>query len=772
MKAMKAWTYFRNPLPLLARLLTLLVIALPLQANDDLLDPEDAFRLQPVEVIDGQLAISWQVASGYYLYQDRLGVESSDIQLQAIQFPPAKDKNDPFFGRVKIYDQNFTLKVPYQAQTQQATLTIRYQGCSEEFGVCYPPQTQKVAVNLPAPSSSPSTTASLPNEISSLRALNDFLASQTGLTDTGLLDVSQAFAFSYSQNGEGQLLANWNMADGYYLYRDKITAKVVSGQATLAGVVTPAGQMKDDPLFGQVEVFYGQTSADITLTDVQGSVVIEIGYQGCADVGVCYPPETRQVTIDGASFGTPSATALASATAAATAAPATSMASSLTSTPSTDPSQMSEADRITNTLMNANLWIVVLTFFVFGLLLSLTPCVFPMIPILSSIIVGQGNQNITARKGFIISLVFVLSMAVAYTIAGVLAGIFGANLQAALQNPWVLGTFALIFVLLALSMFGFYEIQLPSSLQSKITQLSNKQKGGSLTGVAIMGFLSALIVGPCVAPPLAGALIYIGQTGDALLGGLALFAMSLGMGVPLLLLGASAGKLLPRAGAWMNTVKAVFGVLLLAVALWLADRVLPGWISMTGWALLFIVAAIYMGALEPIGDKSNWHKLWKGLGISLLVTGLVIIIGLAGGSRDLLQPLKVYQGGSGGVAQQQAELKFEYINSLEELQARVGQGQPVMLDFYADWCVSCIEMERFTFSDPQVQAALNGVVLLKADVTANTADHRALMRELGIVGPPAILFYNPAGVEQRGQRVVGFKNAAEFKATIDTALGR
>jgi len=771
---MKAWTYFRNPLPLLTLLITLLIIALPLKAGDDLLDPEDAFRLQPVQIIDGQLAISWQVAPGYYLYQDRLGVESSDIQLQAIQFPAAKDKNDPFFGQVKIYDTDFTLKIPYQGQAQQATLTIRYQGCAEEFGVCYPPQTQQVAVNLPATASSSSagSAASLPSEVSSLRALNDFLASQTGLTDTGLLDVDDAFAFSYSQNGEGQILANWQMADGYYLYRDKITAKVVSGQATLAGVVTPAGKMKDDPLFGQVEVYYGQGAADITLTDVQGSVVVEIGYQGCADVGVCYPPETRQVTIDGASFGTPSASSLASATAAATAAPAsTSVAPSLTSAPPTDPSQMSEADRITNTLMNANLWIVVLTFFVFGLLLSLTPCVFPMIPILSSIIVGQGNQNISARKGFIISLVFVLAMAMAYTIAGVLAGIFGANLQAALQNPWVLGTFAIIFVLLALSMFGFYEIQLPSSLQSKITNLSNKQKGGSLTGVAIMGFLSALIVGPCVAPPLAGALIYIGQTGDAMLGGLALFAMSLGMGVPLLLLGASAGKLLPRAGAWMNTVKAVFGVLLLAVALWLADRVLPGWISMIGWALLFIVAAIYMGALEPIGDKSNWHKLWKGLGLSLLVTGFVILIGLAGGSRDLLQPLKVFQGG-GSSAQQQAELQFEYINSLEELQARVGQGQPVMLDFYADWCVSCIEMERFTFSDAQVQAALDGVVLLKADVTANTADHRALMRELGIVGPPAILFYNPEGVEQRGQRVVGFKNATEFKATIDAALGR
>lgn len=771
---MKAWQLIRNPLPTLSVLFLLLITPftlLPLQASDDLLDPEDAFALQPVESLNGEIRVSWKIAPGYYLYQDRLAIETSNVELASIKFPPAKDKNDPFFGDVKIYDNDFTLAVGYQGQAQQANLTIRYQGCSEEFGVCYPPETQQVAVVLPATNSAatPSNNAiDLPNEITSLRELNDLLARQTGLTDSGLLDVDQAFAFSYQLNGEGQVIALWTLADGYYLYRDKITAKVISGQADLKGVVTPAGQMKDDPTFGQVEVYYGQAQADITLTELQGQVVIELGYQGCADVGVCYPPETRQITLDASSFGTPSAETISQALSAAQPNPSANRVS--LANPS-DTSQLSESDRITNTLMNANLWIVVLTFFVFGLLLSLTPCVFPMIPILSSIIVGQGNQNITARKGFIISLVFVLAMAIAYTIAGVLAGIFGANLQAALQNPWVLGSFAVIFVLLALSMFGFYEIQLPSSLQSKITQLSNKQQGGSLTGVAIMGFLSALIVGPCVAPPLAGALIYIGQTGDALLGGLALFAMSLGMGVPLLLLGASAGKLLPRAGAWMNTVKAVFGVLLLAVALWLADRVLPGWISMIGWALLLIVSAVYMGALDAVGDKSNWHKLWKGLGLSLLVTGFIIIIGLAGGSRDLLQPLKVFQGG-GTAAQQQAELKFEYINSIEELQARVGQGQPVMLDFYADWCVSCIEMERFTFSDPQVQAALDGVLLLKADVTDNTSEHRALMRELGIVGPPAILFYTPAGIEQRGQRVVGFKNASEFKTIVDTALGR
>ncbi|WP_044406322.1 protein-disulfide reductase DsbD [Thiomicrospira microaerophila] len=732
-------------------LLSLFASSSQAMMGDDLLDADDAFALQQVEVSASELKVSWKIAKDYYLYKDRISVESNDIQLSQPSFPASVRKNDPLFGQVDVFTKDFSIRVPYSANVQRAQLTIKYQGCSEKYGVCYPPQTKQVSVNLPASSNTTSSTPSL-GAIGSLQELNALLASSTGF-DSGLLDVDAAFAFSHDIPGNGEIQAFWQVADGYYLYRDKISARILEGQATLGQIQTVAGKQKDDPLFGSVEVYYGQATASLPLYDVQGKVVVEFEYQGCAEVGVCYPPERKQVTIDAATFG--------SAGAAPTSA-----------TTAVDRSQMSESDRITDTLKNSNMWVVILTFFVFGLLLSLTPCVFPMIPILSSIIVGQSaktGQPISTKRAFIMSLVFVLAMAMAYTIAGVLAGLFGANLQATLQNPWVLASFALVFVLLALSMFGFYEIQLPSSLQSKITNISNKQQGGSLTGVAIMGFLSALIVGPCVAPPLAGALIYIGQTGDALLGGLALFAMSIGMGIPLLLLGTSAGKLLPRAGAWMNTVKAVFGVLLLAVALWLADRIMPDWLTLIAWASLLIASAIYMGALEPIGDKSNWHKLWKAMGLGMLVYGLILIIGVAGGSRDLLQPLKVFQGGGSG-AQQETKLQFEYINSLDELNARIGKGQPVMLDFYADWCVSCHEMERFTFSDANVQTALAGVTLLKADVTANNADHRALMRELGIVGPPAILFYNPQGQELRGQRVVGFQNAETFKATIDAAL--
>jgi thiol:disulfide interchange protein DsbD len=338
------------------------------------------------------------------------------------------------------------------------------------------------------------------------------------------------------------------------------------------------------------------------------------------------------------------------------------------------------------------------------------------------------------------------------------------------QNPWIIGSFALIFVLLSFSMFGFYELQLPSALQSKITNLSNKQQGGTLTGVAIMGFLSALIVGPCVAPPLAGALIYIGQTGDALLGGTALFAMSIGMGVPLLLLGTSAGKLLPKAGMWMENVKAVFGVLMLGVAIWMAARILPDTVTMVLWATLLIGSAIYLGALEPIGEKSGWSKLAKSIGFILLTYGVILFIGLAGGSKDALQPLKVYQGGAGGSsAATEQHLAFKRVSTLDELKAEVAKGQPIMLDFYADWCVSCKEMEKFTFSDPGIMQQLKGVTLLQADVTANNENDKALMKAFGIIGPPAILFFKD-GQEARHSRVIGFQKPEQFSKNIQASF--
>lgn len=714
------------------------LVSLSFQAQaDDLLEVDQAFSLQKPVVENGAFKIEWKIADGYYLYKKRVNVAAEGIDLGSPQFSKSKLKDDPIFGESEVFYHQLTVSQPYQGSTKETTLTIEYQGCAEKQGVCYPPQ--KRTFNLAIPDQSATST----EKIESLSGLNELLNAGSG---DELLPADEAFKLTTSTDGSGALLLNFYVADTYHLYKDKIEAKLKSGNADIHPLILPAAVPADDPVFGDVEVYKQPFQAKLPITNAQGTFDIEMKYQGCSDAaGVCYPPETKIISINADEIGS---------------------ASSITSSPSS--SELSETDQITQTLQNSSLWIVIGTFFVFGLLLSLTPCVFPMIPILSSIIAGQG-ESLTTRKAFTMSLVYVLAMSVTYTVAGVLAGLFGENLQVMFQNPWIIGSFALIFVALAFSMFGFYELQLPSALQSKITNLSNKQQGGTMTGVAIMGFLSALIVGPCVAPPLAGALIYIGQTGDALLGGAALFAMSLGMGIPLLLIGVSAGKLLPRAGAWMDNVKAIFGVLMLGVAIWMAERILPGSVTLFLWSALLIGSAIYLGALEPVGEKSGWHKLAKSLGIILLAYGILLLVGMAGGSKDVLQPLKVYQGGSSSTTQASEKLPFKTIKSLAELKEEVSKGHPVMLDFYADWCISCKEMEKFTFSDANIKAALSNVTLLKADVTANDAIDKELMKAFNIIGPPAILFFNQ-GEEKQVLRVVGFKKPEEFIQNIEKAF--
>jgi thiol:disulfide interchange protein DsbD len=436
---------------------------------------------------------------------------------------------------------------------------------------------------------------------------------------------------------------------------------------------------------------------------------------------------------------------------------------------------VTEQDQLARFLLEKPLWLSALLFFGLGILLAFTPCVFPMIPILSGIIIGHG-EKISTGKAFELSLVYVLSMAITYTVAGVVAGLFGANLQAAFQDPWVVSTFVIIFIALSFSMFGFYELQMPTAIQSRLTEISNSQKSGTLAGVAVMGFLSALIVGPCVTAPLIGALIVIGQTGDALLGGTALFALSMGMGAPLLVIGSSAGKLLPKAGPWMDTIKAVFGVGLLVVALWLLERIIPGPVGLFLWAVLFIVSGVYMGALDSLQPGvSGWHKLWKGIGIVLVIWGVLMVIGASTGSRDMLNPLKNMNTGpvAGGTAAQ-SHLNFTRIKTVDDFNKQLAEanalGQYVMLDFYADWCVYCIQMEERTFPDPGVQKALANVHLLQADVTANDDLDQALLKNFGLIAPPAILFFTPQGEERKNYRVIGFKSAEDFKAHLSKVL--
>ena len=546
---------------------------------------------------------------------------------------------------------------------------------------------------------------------------------------------------------DGQTIeVTYEIAKGYYLYRDKFKFAVEGESVSLGAAQIPKGKEKDDDTFGKVEVYYKTVAVRLPVErKASGALQLKLNVtsQGCADAGVCYPPQSQSVSLE-----LPD--------------PASVPAIGITSVAVDG----DESGRIATALKNTGFWGNLFFFFIAGLGLSLTPCVFPMIPILSGIIAGQGHK-ISRGRGFALSLAYVLGMAVTYAAAGVAAGMTGTLLSAALQSPWVLSAFALVFVVLSFSMFGFYELQLPTSLQSKLSEESGHLQGGRGIGVFAMGALSALIVGPCVAAPLAGALLYIGQTGDAVLGGTALFVMALGMGVPLLIVGLSAGTLLPRAGAWMEAVKKGFGVLLLATAVWLVSPVIPAVVQMLAWAALLIIPAIFLHALDPLPPHAKgWQRFWKGIGIVMLLTGAALLIGALAGGRDPLQPLAGLRGQA--VAAESKKLPFEPVVSVADLEAKVmAAGQPVMLDFYADWCVSCKEMERFTFSDPAVQAKLAGFKLLKADVTANNADDKALLARFGLFGPPGILFFDKTGKENKSVRVVGFMPAAEFIQTLN-----
>ena len=588
------------------------------------------------------------------------------------------------------------------------------------------------------------------------------------------LDPDAAFVLSATAAGPDAIEARWTIAEGYYLYREKFRFRAADGAgASLGEAGFPKGTIKDDEYFGPMEVYYDSVAAFVPVAGAAAGAPLDVDvtYQGCAEAGLCYPPITRTVSLvlPAARADTGGGAGPGASGAAGTEAPGGNRI-----TPDT-PIELPEQDRIAAALTSGNRWLVVLSLFGAGLLLTFTPCVLPMVPILTSIIVGQGKESgggVTPRRAFMLSLVYVLAMALTYTVAGVLAGLFGANLSAAFQAPWVVSAFVLVFVLLALSMFGFYDLQIPASWQAGLAALSGRQRGGTWAGVGVMGALSALIVGPCVAAPLAGVLIYIGQTGDPVLGGVALFALGMGMGVPLLVAGVSAGKLLPKAGAWMNVVKAVFGVLLLGVAIYLLDRVVPEPVSLLLWAGLFIVCSIYMGALDSMPPGSGgWRRLWKGAGLVMLVYGVLVMVGVAGGRGDLLRPLEGLALAGGGPAEH--GLGFRQVKGVEglnaELETAAARGQVVMFDFYADWCVSCKEMERFTFSDPAVRAALSEVLLLQTDVTANDALDKALLAEFGLFGPPAILFFGPDGRERRELRVVGFMKAGDFHRVVERA---
>ncbi|MBK7766494.1 MAG: protein-disulfide reductase DsbD [Sulfuritalea sp.] len=575
------------------------------------------------------------------------------------------------------------------------------------------------------------------------------------------LAPEEAFRFSARAVDARTVEARWAIADGYYMYRDKFKFALEGG--TLGAPTLPPGKIKDDELFGKVETYRKEVKILLPI-EAAGPVTLKAVSQGCWDGGICYPPLNQQMPIElAAASGTPATTGAAAAS-APTVGPAAARTAAIPATAE------DESSRIAGLFKGDNLALVLVSFLGFGLLLSLTPCVFPMIPILSGIIVNHGHA-VSHLRAFVLSLAYVLGMALTYAAVGVAAGLSGTLLSAALQNAWVLGSFALVFVVLSFSMFGFYELQLPAALQSRVADTANRQ-GGSLPAIALMGALSALIVGPCVAAPLAGALLYIAQTGNAVLGGAALFVMALGMGLPLLLVGAFSRSLLPKSGPWMEGVKKFFGVVMLATALWLVSPVIPLWLQMLGWALLMLIPAIYLRALDPLPAHAHgWQRLGKGLGVALLLGGAAMLMGVLGGARDPLQPLGFLRGGAAAEA---SAPTFERVASIERLDARLAEsaaaGKPVMLDFYADWCVSCKEMERFTFADPQVALRMKQFVLLQADVTANTDADIALLKRFGLFGPPGIIFFDAGGRERVDQRVIGFQSADQFLPALERVL--
>ncbi|MFZ2302324.1 MAG: protein-disulfide reductase DsbD [Gallionella sp.] len=598
-----------------------------------------------------------------------------------------------------------------------------------------------------------------------------------GAKKPSFLPPDQAFGLQVMVRDAHTLQANFKITPGYYLYRDKIKFEVKDGTVNIKTVNLPRGEMKQDPSFGQTEVFHSSIQAEITLSrmrDAAAGITLDATYMGCSEEGLCYPPIKKAIQLDlpDAKTGQRASPSMAEAPppSAITPLPAAPASANLPGNGNTP----NENTKIAQLFKGGSFWLIISFFFGAGLLLALTPCVFPMIPILSGIIVGRGHK-ITRMHAFVLSLAYVLGMAITYATAGVAAGFSGSLISNALQTPWVLGSFSALFVLLSLSMFGFYEFQVPTALQSKLTDTSNHLHGGHLSGVFAMGALSAIIMGPCVAAPLAGALLYIGQTHDAVLGGVALFALALGMGAPLLLIGTSAGVLLPKAGAWMESVKKFFGVMLLALAIWIVQPLLPISAQMLLWAALLIFSGIYLRALDPLPHSANgWHKLLKGVGLIALLLGVAYLIGALSGARDILRPL-------GTIGRAEAPLpttlQFSRVKDVAELdrriaQARVqanGRGQMVMLDFYADWCISCKEMERFTFADAAVQSRLKPVLLLQADVTANSEADQAMLKRYGLYGPPAILFFDDNGKELGDFRVTGYQDAEQFLKSLQAA---
>ncbi len=732
------------------------------RADEEFLSPQQAYKYT-ADAAEGHLVIRFDIEPGYYLYRGRLGLESTSpgVTLGALDLPVGEDHDDPYFGRQVIYRGEIAVAAPlrFEGPPRPFDVTLKLQGCADG-GLCYPPQRWTAHVSpAAARAGAPSTPAATAGASEQGRERKDFdlrrLLSGGPKSESDFLPPDRAFVLSAESDSPDRIVLRWDIADGYYLYRDKVKVAAPGGGVQLGTPAIPGGETEEDEYFGEQVVFFREMVANVPVSARAGTpdVALQVTYQGCASEGLCYPPIHKDVRVTLAAPGSGSPALSGDARAGR---------------------MQSEQDLLADKIRNGSLFAVLATFFGAGLLLAFTPCVLPMVPILSGIIVGAGRDRPVSRgRAFTLSLAYVLGMALTYTVAGAAFAAAGQQAQAFFQKPWIIVLFAALFVVLALGMFGAFNLQVPAALQARIADASNRQKQGTLVGTAVMGALSSLIVTACVAPPLVAALAVIGQSGAVVRGGAALFALSLGMGAPLLLVGASAGRLLPKAGPWMDAVKIAFGVMLLGVAVWMLGRILPGPATLALWAVLTFVAGWYLFTMSLGSERAGARIVRRGLGALAVVYGLALLVGALSGRSDPLQPL----AGPGAAPEATAAhaLAFKRIKTVADLDRELATaraaGRPAMLDFYADWCVSCKEMEHRTFTDPEVQAEMSRAVLLQADVTANDEADRALLDRFGILGPPTIVFFGPDGAERTDYRVVGFKPADEFRDHAAQAFG-
>lgn len=704
-------------------------------ASQKLLRAEEAFRYT-LENTDKSIKINWSINDGYYLYQKKLQFKSStpSIQLGNIIYPNGSRHEDEFFGVQQVYRGDVSIEIPYKSSNdleKSFDLEIFSQGCADQ-GICYPPQ--KWLKTIKTDTAPDFNQKNLFNNLTN----ND-------------LKANDAFIPFLTQIDKQTLEIAFQIKPRHYLYKNKIAVTSQDSDIQIGAIELPKGIIKNDDWFGETEVFYNEVFGRVSFKysdPARSNLDFILNYQGCIEDEICLPPQQTSFKIE-------------------------LMSSTLTDVGIEKPIKISEQSRLANLISSAHILMVILTFYVAGLLLSFTPCVLPMIPILSGILAGEGEQ-ITPKRGFILSSSYVLGMAIVYTMAGIISASIGLQLQAFFNAPWVIIIFVAIFIWLALAMFDLVNMELPSIFQNRLSKLNDQQKSGTIIGSFFIGAISSLIVTACVAPPLVATLMVIGQTGDVLRGGVALLAMSFGMGTPLIVIGTSAGKLLPKAGEWMNKVKHIFGFLMLGLAIYMLSRILDATFILALWGILALLMGVFFGGLNVIDKNSkNSEKGAKGIGLLAIIYGAALILGSLSGNTNPLQPLANI-GIINGQKTIASELHFKRIKSLDNLNSELAQAKlqnkSVMLDFYADWCVSCKEMEAYTFTDERVQNSLANTILLQADVTANDEIDQALLNELNVFGPPTIIFYNKDGIKKNGYEVVGYMKAKEFARHTQSAL--